>query len=422
MVVETSLRVQQLVKELHERDYIDDMTNKWLCLTPNPPRTPVFYTLTKIHKPTPVGRPIISGCDGPTERLSAFVNKLLQPIAKEQESYLKDSTDFINFIERTRVPYNAFLVSMDVTSLYTNIPQEEGIETVCNAYESFYEGESPIPTQYLKRALELILQENSFQFTGKYYLQTHGTAMGTKMAVAFANIFMGKVESQILERSAIKPLAWKRYIDDVFSIWNINKDVVTQFIEQANSHHPTIKFTAEVSDTETTFLDTKVYKGERFAKESKLDIKTHFKATETFQYTHFSSCHPPGVKKGFIKGEALRLLRTNSSQAAFKTAIKRFKTNLIERGYPETLVSNTLAEITFEERKHALQQKQKAATRILPFVTQYRSSVPNLKHILMQNWHLIQQQPLLRRIFKDPPIVSYRRGRSLKDILVRSKL
>ena len=123
--------------------------------------------LTKIHKPTPVGRPIISGCDGPTERLSAFVDKILQPIAKEQESYLKDSTDFINFIERTRVPYNAILVSMDVTSLYTNIPQEEGIETVCNAYESFYEGESPIPTQYLKRALELIVQENSFQFTGK---------------------------------------------------------------------------------------------------------------------------------------------------------------------------------------------------------------------------------------------------------------
>ena len=283
------------------------MTSKWFCQTPNPPRTPVFYTLTKIHKPTPVGRPIISGCDGPTERLSAFVDKLLQPIAKEQESYLKDSTDFINFIERTRVPYNAILVSMDVTSLYTNIPQEEGIETVCNAYESFYEGESPIPTQYLKRALELILQENSFQFTGKNYLQTHGTAMGTKMAVAFANIFMGKVESQILEQSATKPLAWKRYIDDIFSIWNINKDVVTQFIEQANSHHPTIKFTAEVSDKETTFLDTKVYKGERFAKESKLDIKTHLKATETFQYTHFSSCHPPGVKKGFIKGEALRL-------------------------------------------------------------------------------------------------------------------
>ena len=72
----------------------------------------------------------------------------------------------------------------------------------------------------------------------------------------FANIFMGKVETQILSQSALKPLAWKRYIDDIFSVWNVNKDEVTQFIEQANSHHPTIKFTAEVSDKGTTFLDT----------------------------------------------------------------------------------------------------------------------------------------------------------------------
>ena len=40
--------------------------------------------------------------------------------------------------------------------------------------------------------------------------------------------------------------------------------------------------------------------------------------TETFQYTHFNSCHPPGVRKGFIKGEALRLLRTNSSKRNLK--------------------------------------------------------------------------------------------------------
>ena len=103
----------------------------------------------------------------------------------------------------------------------------------------------------------------------------------------------------------------------IISIWNVNKDGVAQFIEQANNHHRTIKFTAEISETEITFLDTNVFKGERFASESLLDVKTHFKPTETFQYTHFSSCHPQGVKKGFIKGEALRLLRTNSSKTEF---------------------------------------------------------------------------------------------------------
>ena len=173
MVAETNHKVKQLITDLHNGDHIDDMTKKWLCQTPNPPRIPEFYTLTKIHKPSPVGRLIVSGCDGPTEKLSSFVDKLLQPIAQQQKSYLKDTTDFVNFIENTKVPVDVILVSMDVTSLYTNIPQEEGIDTVCRAYEIFYRNEPPIPTQLLKRALRLILQENSFQFNGKNYLQTH---------------------------------------------------------------------------------------------------------------------------------------------------------------------------------------------------------------------------------------------------------
>ena len=193
MVTETNLKVKQLITDLYNGDHIDDMTKKWLCQTPNPPRIPEFYTLTKIHKPSPVGRPIVSGCDGPTEKLSSFVDKLLQPIAQQQKSYLKDTTDFVNFIENTKVPADVILVSMDITSLYPNILQEEGIDTVCRAYEIFYRNEPPIPTQLLKRALRLILQENSFQFNGKNCLQTHGTAMGTKMAVAFSNIFMNKV-------------------------------------------------------------------------------------------------------------------------------------------------------------------------------------------------------------------------------------
>ena len=196
---------------------------------------------------------------------------------------------------------------------------------------------------------------------------------------------------------------------------------ILQFIEQANKHHPTIKFTAEISDRETNFLDTIVYKGERF-KESVLDLRTHFKPTETFQYTHFSSCHQYGVKRGFIKGEALRLLRTNSSKTLFEENIKKFKSRLLERGYPEDFIRRTLSEVTFEDRNPALQQKQKEQKKILPFVTKYHPAVPNLKPVLMNNWHLIRQQPLLREICRDPPLISYKRGRFLKGILVRAKL
>ena len=59
--------------------------------------------------------------------------------------------------------------------------------------------------------------------------------------------------------------------------------------------------------------------------------------------------------------------------------------------------------------------------RTLPFVTQYQPSVPNLKQILMRNWHLIEQQPLLSEIYRNTPLVSNKRGRSLKGMLLRAK-
>ena len=125
--------------------------------------------------------------------------------------------------------------------------------------------------------------------------------MGTKMAVSFADILCLPLEKEIISLSNKKPLVCgKRYIDDIFSLWNnINKDEINAFTETAKRYHPTIRFTAEIYDKEIIFLDTCVYKVSRFEQDSVLDLRTHFKPTENFQYTHFQSCHPIGVKKGF---------------------------------------------------------------------------------------------------------------------------
>ena len=80
---------------------------------------------------------------------------------------------------------------------------------------------------------------------------------------------------------------------------------------------------------------------------------------------------------------------------------------MLQRGYPEDLIDTTLSEVNFKDRKLALQQKPKTNLRILPFVTQYQPSVPNQKQILMKDWHLIEQQPLLRQIYKNPPLEGY---------------
>ena len=122
--------------------------------------------------------------------------------------------------------------------------------------------------------------------------------------------------------------------------------------------------TIDISDKEIIFLDRCIYKGARFKKESILDTRTYFKPTETFQYTHFKSCHPPGVKKGFVKGEGLRLLRTNSSEETFVENIRIFKLRLRARGYPNNHIDKTLSEVKFSDRKKTLKDNTRVQKEI----------------------------------------------------------
>ena len=72
---------------------------------------------------------------------------------------------------------------------------------------------------------------------------------------------MLSVETEIISLSKTKPLEWKRYIDDIFSLWNADKKEIEDFIVLAKRHYLTIKFTAENSNKEVNFVDTAVYKG-----------------------------------------------------------------------------------------------------------------------------------------------------------------
>ena len=88
-------------------------------------------------------------------------------------------------------------------------------------------------------------------------------------------------------------------------------------------------------------------------------------------------------------------------------------------------MDKTLLEVQLSDRKKALKDNTRVQKEILPFVTQYNPSVPNLKHILMEKWHLIESQNKLKEMFKEPPIISYKRDQrdiSLRDIVVRAKL
>ena len=112
-------------------DYLYDISSK--------AKTPYIFFLPKIHKVKGVlqnmdplkrdpniniqvpARPIISQCGAPTEKIGRFLDYFLKPIVKKQNTYIKDTRDFINKIERLIVPKSALLVTYDVTSLYTNL-------------------------------------------------------------------------------------------------------------------------------------------------------------------------------------------------------------------------------------------------------------------------------------------------------------
>ena len=145
------------------------------------------------------------------------------------------------------------------------------------------------------------------------------------------------------------------------------EEVSISFVNFANSFHPTIKFTCEMSSERAVFLDTEILKGSRLSSMSSLgilDSQTHFKLTETFQYTHFSSCYPLNTKKDFIKGEAICLLRTNSVKDNFYKHERDFEQRLCNRGYPTALVHKILTEeVQFSDRAEALRNKNKEGER-----------------------------------------------------------
>ena len=106
--------------------------------------------------------------------------------------------------------------------------------------------------------IELILKLNNFSSNEEHYLKVQGTAMGTRMAPSYANLFMAKLEEDLLTWTSARPHTWWRYIDDIFAIWEHGRESLMTFLDQINSFHPSIKFTAETSTQEVSFLDTTV--------------------------------------------------------------------------------------------------------------------------------------------------------------------
>ena len=110
--------------------------------------------------------------------------------------------------------------------------------------------------------MRLILKENCFKFNDKHFLQTHVIATGTKMAVALAVILVPHIKNQLLAACPQKPIFRKKFIDDIFSVWNLPEKNISSFVDFASSFHATIKLVHARNVVRNVFLHTEVFKGE----------------------------------------------------------------------------------------------------------------------------------------------------------------
>ena len=414
----------KIVNELHDNGYIDDHTHRWAFTDPRDVRTHIYHHLPKIHKSLtdPPGRPIISGINGPTEKLSKLIDYWLQNYVSVLPSYIKDTTHMLQTIQDWNLKNGRIegmtLVTIDVVSLYTNIPHSDMICALTHFLNKQHNEHTP-PTQVVVTATEHVLLNNVFTFEDQLYKQIHGTAMGTPMAPSLANLFMGWLEDKIMSSSPIKfPTDnWKRFLDDIFLLWPGTETELQTFTQFLNTVHPTIKFTVQSSQTQLPFLDILIK-----IKDGMLQTDLYTKPTDAHNYLHYRSAHPSHVKNNIPYSQFLRLRRLCSQEEDFVARCTDMTNHLKCRGYPSNIISKALEQVHKISRSQSLQYQQKTQTQRVPFVVTHNPHNPPLKKWFRDFLPYLHSNPRLQKAIPEPPILGERNSHSLRDMLMPSVL
>lgn len=437
--------IQDKVNEMHLQESLDKETYRFLKDNKPALKCGQLYLLPKIHKikddvrnalinnlcsirQLPPGRPIISQCETPTRNIGAYCDYFLIPIVRKQSTYIKDTTDFINKIESQEFPPDVQLITYDVTSMYTNMEFDELLSAVHDAYNNANKNEYCIPHPDVKDLLFLlkcVLDNNYFEFDGKYYKQIIGCSMGAVPSPELSDIRMYQITQLIVSKfkHAKKILFHGRFRDDGFIVFDGTENEMMEFFDIGNSCHKHLKFTFEIAHNSVTFLDTLVFKGQRFLTQNKLDLKSYIKPTNNFQYLHRDSAHNPAVFKAFIKGECIRHARNTNDPHELEEILGNFKTHLSKRGYSATEIDPVITEITYTKRELLLHKSNKQKHhQPNVMITKYNPSLKGLRGRILKYWNKMTTDPICRDLFKSEPIIAYSKHKNVGDILIRSKL
>nr|CAI5820872.1 unnamed protein product [Callosobruchus analis] len=273
--------------------------------------------LPKLHKNGIPLRPIVSTIQSPFNKLSKYLKDILNNIINKNPSYIKDSWHFKEKIKNINIPNNYKIISLDVVSLYTNIPIDLAlhiIETKWNDIEQY----TNIPLNEFKKAVEITLNSTYFIFQDKFYKQIYGCAMGSSLSSCIAQLVLEDLENQIIPNLDCQLPFFFRYVADCLTAIPNDKD--NYILEQFHSYHPKLNFTIEIEKyNKINFLDLTIHHNN-----NKMYTAWYTKHTWSGRYLNYYSQHPIAQKKSIVTGLADRAINLSDQQYR-EAAIKKQK-------------------------------------------------------------------------------------------------
>ena len=310
-------------------------------------RIPQFYGMVKIHKNPWKLRPVVSCCGSALSAIaSTWLDYHLQKLKNYVLSYIQDSKQLQDDLQYGTISDNHKLFTCDAVSMYTNICPDHSVEILkewCETYKNeINQIKGNFPINLILIVLKTVMENNIFQFGNTWWLQKSGTAMGTPCACMITTIYFGYYERKfLLPKHHKNILYYKRFIDDVFCIWdtNITSNTATKnsfdIFRNDMDKHGNLRWEFEQLTDEIAFLDLKI-KIDRTTK--KLNFQTYQKPMNLHLYIPPHSMHPPGVTKSLIFGLLQTYKQQNTNPDDFQQMAKLLFHRLIARGYnPEEL-------------------------------------------------------------------------------------
>jgi hypothetical protein len=320
-----------------------------------------FYILPKIHKQYtdfPKGRPISSTIKTLNKPISQILDKFLQPIMNHIPDLILDTTHLLILLNNLNLDPNKnyTLITIDVDSLYTNLPISVCKKHVINYYEE-YKSKCILPFNVSKEDIKMLMKwnlEHSFvKYENEFYYQHKGIQMGNNASVSIANITVFK-ELEPLFKQYDNIIFNKRFLDDIFLIVETSNIIdINTWLESLLKHN-FLTFTYIHDKKRTNFLDLKIELDAR----NKIITSLYKKPMSKQEYVHYESNHPKHLLNSIPYSQGIRIMRICSDSATRESEIKNMIVKFESREYPKKLLENIHLKLRSLDRVNLLKPKQ----------------------------------------------------------------